>query len=308
MRIEAVKLQGEVANDSIRTKFVILDSLQKEKYVFGGVFNSLEKVFQFRFLKDQVVMNYAPWSAPSDNSMQFTSKGIQAHNFSITNINEKISLVTSSDQDSIVSIHFEDLNLQNITRLVEGATPLDGLANGSLNMMSAEKGAFNSDLRIDSLSILDHTWGNLALALGKTASGPLNIDVKLEGKGTSLHAAGYYSSDPAEPEINFKADILKFDLVNIQPFTMGQLKNTKGQFTGNIKIAGNPTTPDIQGDLNFTKASFTPSMVNTEFTLNDETIKFGNNEILISDFEITDTHKNTAKLDGKISIGRISEV
>ena len=64
LRIEALKLQGEVANDSIRTKFVILDSLQKDKYVFGGVFNSLEKVFQFRFLKDEVVMNYAPWSAP----------------------------------------------------------------------------------------------------------------------------------------------------------------------------------------------------------------------------------------------------
>ena len=302
IRIESLKLQGNVANDSIRTKFVILDSLQKDKYVLGGVFNSLEKVFQFRFLKDEVVMNYAPWSAPSDNSLQFTSKGIQAHNFSITNINEKISLVTSNDQDSIVSIQFEDLNLQNITRMIEGATPVGGLANGSLNMMSAESGAFNTNLRIDSLAILNHTWGNLALALGKTASGPLNIDVKLDGKGTSLQAGGYYSSDPVDPEINFTADILRFDLVNIEPFTMGQLKNTKGQLTADIKIRGNPTAPDIQGDLNFAKASFTPSMVNSEFTLNDETIKFGNNEISISDFEITDKQNNTAKLDGKILI------
>ncbi len=81
---------------------------------------------------------------------------------------------------------------------------------------------------------------------------------------------------------------------------MGQLKNTKGQLKGNIKVTGSPTAPDIQGDLNFVKASFTPSMVNSEFTLNDETIKFGNNEILISDFEITDKHNNIAKLDGKI--------
>ena len=81
---------------------------------------------------------------------------------------------------------------------------------------------------------------------------------------------------------------------------MGQLKNTKGQLKGDIKITGSPTAPDIEGELNFVKASFTPSMVNSEFTLNDETIKFGNNEILISDFEITDKHNNTAKLDGKI--------
>ncbi|HYI76746.1 MAG TPA: translocation/assembly module TamB domain-containing protein, partial [Chryseolinea sp.] len=300
IRIEAVKLQGDVANDSIRTKFVILDSLQKDKYVFGGVFNSLEKVFQFRFLKDQIIMNYAPWSAPADNTLQFTSKGIRAHNFSFTNINENISLKTTNDQDSIVTLQFKDLNLQNITKLVEGATPVDGLANGTLNMMSSEKGAFNSELRIDSLSIMDHTWGNLALALGKTSAGPLNIDLNLEGKGTSLEAGGYYSSDPTAPEINFTANILRFDLVNIEPFTIGQLKNTKGQLKGDLKVSGSPTSPDIEGNLNFEKASFTPSMANTEFTLNDESITFSNNQISITDFEITDKHNNTAKIDGKI--------
>ncbi|HEX6227117.1 MAG TPA: hypothetical protein VFZ52_22010, partial [Chryseolinea sp.] len=209
IRMEALRLQGKVADDSIRTQLVILDSLQKEKYVFGGVFYSLEKVFQFRLVNNQVVLNYAPWIAPADNNLQFTSTGIQAHNFSIANINEKISLVTSNDQDSVVSIQFKDLNLQNITRLVEGAIPFDGLANGSLNMMSAEAGAFNSDLRIDDLDILEHLWGNLTLALGKTATGPLNVDVKLEGEGTSFHAGGYYSADSTAPEMNFFANILR---------------------------------------------------------------------------------------------------
>ena len=123
-----------------------------------------------------------------------------------------------------------------------------------------------------------------------------------KAKERPCRRAGITSSDPDNPEINFTADILRFDLVNIEPFTMGQLKNTKGQLKGDIKITGSPTAPDIEGELNFAKASFTPSMVNSEFTLNDETIKFANNEISISDFEITDTHNNTAKLDGKILI------
>ena len=170
LRIEALKLQGSVADDSIRTKFVILDSLQKDKYVLGGIFYSLEKVFQFKFLQNEVIMNYAPWSVPRDNSLQFTSKGIQARNFSITNINERIGLVTSNDQDSIVSVQFKDLNLQNLANLIEGTKPIDGLANGNLNMMSAERGAFKSNLRIDELSILDHDWGDLTLAVTKAAS------------------------------------------------------------------------------------------------------------------------------------------
>ena len=140
LRIEALKLEGNVANDSIRTKLVILDSLQKDKYILERVFNSLEKVFQFRFLQDEVIMNYAPWTTPADNSLQFTSTGIQANNFSITNINERIAFVTSNDKDSIASLQFKDLNLQNITNLIEGAIPFDGLANGTLNMMAAEEG------------------------------------------------------------------------------------------------------------------------------------------------------------------------
>lgn len=300
LRMEALKLEGNVANDSIRTKLVILDSLQRNKYVWGGVFHSLEKVFQFRFLPNEVVMNYAPWATPPDNSLQFTSKGILANNFSITNINESIALKTSNDQDSIVSIVFKDLNLQNITKLVEGTTPLDGLANGDLSMMSSEKGAFNSNLQIDDLTILDHVWGNLSVALGQTASGPLNIDVRLESEHTSLKAAGYYIKNPSAPEINFAANIEKFDLANIGVLTGGQLKNTKGALKGGFRITGNPSQPDVEGEINFSNASFTPSLVNSEFTLENETIRVEDEDIILSNFEIKDRQNNKAKLDGTI--------
>lgn len=299
--LEALKLQGHVANDSIRTRLVILDSLQKDKYVLGGVFYSLEKVFQFKFLKDEVVMNYAPWSVPSDNSLQFTSDGIRANNFSITNINEMIALETSNDADSIVSIIFKDLNLQNISRLVEGVTPFDGLANGDVNLMASKSGAFNTNLRVEGLSILNQTWGDLTLALGQTSAGPLNIDLRLDSDETALKAAGYYSADVRAPEINFLAEIQKFDLASIEPLAMGQLKDTKGQLQGRVSIMGDPQKPDIEGELNFLKASFTPSMVNTEFVLEDETIRIQNDKIILPDFEIRDRENNLAKIDGEIT-------
>lgn len=298
--LEALQVRGHVANDSIRSKLVILDSLQKDKYVLGGVFQSLEKVFQFKFLQNEVVMNYAPWTVPADNSLQFTSAGIRANNFSITNINEVIALETSDDADSIVSILFKDLNLQNISRLVEGVVPFDGLANGDVNLTSSKSGAFNTRLTVQSLKILDQTWGDLALALGQTAKGPLNIDLRLESENTALKAAGYYTADANAPELNFLAEIQKFDLSSIEPLTLGQLKNTKGQLQGRVSIKGDPTKPDIDGELKFINASFTPSAVNTEFVLEDETITIQNDKILLPDFEIKDRENNVAKIDGEI--------
>jgi translocation and assembly module TamB len=300
IRIEAVKLFGNVSHDSIHTKLTILDSLQKEKYVFGGIFHSLEKVFQFNFSEDQVIMNYSPWAAPSDNSLQFTSKGIRAHNFSITNINESIALKTPNNQDSTVSIVFKDLNLQNITNLIEGATPLDGLANGDLNLMAGKKGSFNTKLRIDELEILNQTWGDLTLALGSISGGPLNIDLRIEGENTDLSAIGYYKADSITPEVNLVAKISKLGLRSIEPLTMGALKNTKGQLTGEVKIAGNAKSPDLKGELKFANASFTPSLVNSEFTIANETIAFSGERIVVNDFEIKDRKNNIAKLDGDI--------
>ncbi|HKZ37529.1 MAG TPA: hypothetical protein VJ184_07770, partial [Chryseolinea sp.] len=281
IRIEAMKLSGNVAHDSIHTKFTILDSLQKEKYVLGGIFHSLEKVFQFNFSEDQVIMNYAPWTAPADNSLQFTSKGIRAHNFSITNINESIALKTPSNQDSTVSIFFKDLNLQNLTNLIEGTTPLDGLANGDLNLMAGKKGSFHTKLRIDELEILDQTWGDLTLALGSISGGPLDIDLRIAGENTDLSAIGYYKADSIAPEVNLTAKISKLNLTSIEPLTMGALKNTKGQLTGEVKIAGNAKSPDLNGELKFANASFTPSLINSEFTIANETIAFSGEQIVI---------------------------
>jgi hypothetical protein len=308
MRIEALKIGGKVSHDSIRTKLIILDSLQKEKYVLGGVFNSLEKVFQFRFLENEVMMNYAPWTAPPDNSLQFTASGLQAHNFSITNINERISLETNNDEkDSIVAIVLKDLNLQNITKIIEGTTPIDGLANGNFKFVTSEKGAFNSNLRIDDLAILKQTWGNLTLALGQTPTGPLNIDLRVEGDMTELKAAGYYQSDSVAPEINFLTTISKLNLTAIEPLTLGQLKNMKGQLTGEVKIAGNPSAPDINGNLTFKNASFTPTAINSPFLLENETIAVTNDNIVFDDFKIKDKDNNIATIEGNIKTSKFTD-
>ncbi|MBA4055915.1 MAG: hypothetical protein C0490_14470, partial [Marivirga sp.] len=230
LRVEAIQLRGKVANDSIRTKFVILDSLQKNKYVLSGAFYSLEKVFQFHLLPEQILINYAPWESPVNNSLKFTSKGVTASNFSITNINESITLLTQHKEDSATSVVFKDLNLQNLANLVEGTVLADGLMNGDFNVSG--KGAFNSNLKIQDFKFLNQLWGDVMLQAGRTSIGPYNFDVEITGENTNLRAGGYYVTDSASSELNVTAKLSKLDLRLIEPFTRGQLKNTEGQITG----------------------------------------------------------------------------
>src|SRR5690606_9155045 len=124
-------------------------------------------------------------------------------------------------------------------------------------------------------------------------------DVRLESETTELKAGGYLTRDES-PEINFVADIVKFDLNNISVLTAGQLKNTSGNLTGKIQVTGRTSAPDIAGEVRFRNAKFTPAAVNSEFILKDENIKLQGEKISFPDFKITDDQNNLAKITGEI--------
>jgi translocation and assembly module TamB len=295
LHISAIKLTGKVADDSIRTKFTLLDSLQKEKYVWGGVFNSLENVFQFHFLKDEVIMNYSPWETPPDNALRFTRQGLVAHHFSLTNINEKISLITQSKTDSTLSVVFKDLNLPNLTNVVEGVTPAEGLMNGDFKL--AAQGAFQSKLTIKDFKLFNQLWGDLALAVERRDK-PYLIDFRVDGKKADVKVSGHFIPDETAPEIDLTTHINIFDLAIVEPLSAGQLKKSSGGILGDIKITGRPSAPDIRGQIEFHDASFVPSFVNSRFTLKNETLKFTEGGIAIDNFTVLDENDSKATLKG----------
>jgi translocation and assembly module TamB len=301
LRIDGLKLSGIVADDSIRTRFTVIDSQQEEKYIIGGVINSFKDEYQFRFLPGQLVFKYNEWSAPAGHYLLFGKKGLHPHRMEVAKGEEKIALVRREGQDSTVSIVFNSLDLENITSLVEGTVPAGGIADGDFNISVASRGAFNSNLTIRTLTILEQGWGDLTLAMGRTATGPFNIDLRVEGDNTELKAAGYYVSKAASPEIHFEIDLTRLNLAVVEPFSFGQLKNVKGQLVGNIKVDGPVGQPDINGVLTFKEASFLATYVNSEFTLRDERLTVQRSGVTFDNFKILDRKNNSAVIDGSIT-------
>jgi translocation and assembly module TamB len=295
LRIEALTLSGIVANDSIRSKFIILDSLQKEKYALGGVFYSLEHTTQFKLLNEEVLINYAPWATPPDNLLKFGSDGIEAHNFSITNINESLSFVTNK-QASATSVLFKDLNIQNLLNLVEGTILADGLMNGNVRL--ANEGSFQSDIKIEGLDIFNSAWGDLSLKVAGTSNGLYTGDLGVSGSKIDVKANAEYQQNTQV--VNLTTTITSLDLSLIEPFTGGQVKQMKGNISGEVRVTGETMKPQIRGGIFFKEASFVPEFVGTPFLLKDEEISFTDEGVILNDFNITDQDNNTASLDGSI--------
>lgn len=298
LKIEAIKLTGKVASDSIRTKLTILDSAQRDKYILGGAFYSDQKTLRFRLLPEEVIMHYAAWETPKDNYLNFTPEGILAHNFSITNINEKISFVTQEEKSARTAIVFKDLNLQNITNLVEGTVLVDGLLNG--NFIVSGEGSFKSALDIKQLKILGQEWGDLGLTLVHETSGISNIDMNVQGKNAEFKARGKFTPDSVSSQIDVVTNISRINLNVIEPFAAGQLKNSSGIITGEVTVKGKASSPEIRGFIAFNDATVVPSFVNSKFLLKDEKISFTNEGIVLDNFRVLDEKNNAATLKGKI--------
>lgn len=298
LTIDATQFSGTVQHDSIFTSFQILNSKEEKKYVLGGVIRSQEGNFRLHFLQDQVMLNYSEWKVPADNYLEFSKQGLVAHNLSFASGEEKISLITTV-KDSTVSLEFNELQLQSLTRIVRGVMPASGRLNGNLKFTTAARGMFNSKLRIDDLEVLEKPFGDLTMSLGH-AGNRYTIDMQIKNDGSNVNTTGYYVSDDKISEFNLEVDLSPLNLQLIEPLSFGQLKNVKGTATGSLKVSGNFQQPSIRGKVTFNDASFGATYLNSTYHLTNETISFEEWGIVLNDFTILDQKRSEAVIDGSI--------
>jgi hypothetical protein len=96
--INEIRWNGELANNLLETDLIIFDSLQKEKYVFAANVQSLSKGFKIHLLPDQLMLNYKNWSIPNDNSIVLADNYLAANNFTLTNNQQQLGIVSNPDE------------------------------------------------------------------------------------------------------------------------------------------------------------------------------------------------------------------
>jgi len=304
IRLYAMKVDSRIAHDSIRAHVVILDSLNGEKYKIGGVFRSLEQIFQFHFTKEDVVLNYTLWDTPSDNYIRFGHNGITTHNVALANNNEKIVVERSTDSTAMLHIGFQNVELATLSAMVSGKKPIvEGYLNGDLNFPILPRRLFHASVQIKDLVILKQPWGNIDLSARDLSEGTVKVGLSLQGENIDIHASGTYTTNSSD----ITGTIAKINLKIIEPLFAKSVRDMRGAVSGNFSIRGDLKRPAIQGALTFTDAHFVPTYVNSGFRLKNETITFNENGILFSNFQILDDGNNIATLRGSILTKRYTD-
>jgi len=295
-------LSGSVLEDNFNISLQVRDAAKKERYRVAGVFSILQDEYQFSFLQNGLLLDYAEWAVNSNNALQFGTKGILARDFTISNNNQVLSINTPSGQmNGPIAVDFKNFHIETFTRAAkQDSLQIGGVINGNANISNFQKSPqFTSALTISDFSFKGDTVGNIAIKVNNQTESAYAANVSITGKGNQFDMDGMYYTGP-ESRFDLNLNIVKLNMKSIEGFSFGSIRNASGDITGQLKISGTTDAPSVRGDINFNKVGFNVSMLNSYFTMPKESITFNNDGIRFNDFTLVDSTGNKAVVSGTV--------
>jgi hypothetical protein len=303
IQLQNTSISGKAENNNLDLNVSIKDKGLKEQYRIAGIFRALTNQYEFSLLQNGLVLDYTPWTVSADNALQFGSKGILARNFNISSNNQTLGINTTSQQaNGPMAVTFQNFKIETLTHIAEkDSLKVGGTINGNALVSNfAASPVFTSDLNIKDFNFKTDTLGDIAIKVNNQQANTFAANVAITGKGNEVRLDGLYHTNQPDNNIDLNLNIVKLNMKSIEGFTLGNLRNTTGDITGQMKIAGSPSTPRVNGDINFNKVGFNVAMLNSYFRLDDEKISFNQQGIAFNNFTLVDSAGNKASINGAI--------
>lgn len=295
-------ISGSAQNNKLNISVQVRDAAKKERYRLAGVFSIMPDEYQFSFLPNGLMFDYTPWAVSADNSLQFGTKGILAHNFAISNANQVLSVNSNSPEfNSPVTVKFDNFKIETLTKLAKQDSLLvGGTINGSAVVSNFQKApVFTSTLDISNFNFKGDTVGNVAIKVNNQTANAYQANVNITGKGNQVTLDGFYYTTP-ESRFDMTLNIVTLNMKSIEGFSFGAIRRASGNISGQLKVTGTATAPAVRGDINFTQVGFNVSMLNSYFRMPKESITFNNDGIRFNDFTLVDSIGNKAVVSGSV--------
>lgn len=293
---------GAAQNNKLGISLQVRDAAKKERYRVAGVFSVIPDEYQFSFLQDGVMLDYTPWAVNANNMLEFGNKGILARNFSLTNSNQVLSINTTSGQyNAPLTVDFKNFKIETLTKMAKQDSLLvGGTINGNAVVSNFQKSpSFEAAINVSDFNFKGDTVGNIALKVNNQTANAYAAQMSITGRGNQVDLTGMYYTLP-ESRFDMNLNIVNLSMKSIEGFSFGSIRNASGNITGNLKITGTTTAPSVRGKIDFNKVGFNVSMLNSYFTMPQESITFNDEGIRFNDFTLVDSTNNKAIVTGAI--------
>ena len=302
IQLPYTNISGKVQNNVLDYTMQLKDVKDVERYFIAGNLQAANGNNEVSLDPAKLLLNYESWKISSDNLIRFGRKGIYADNFELSKDGSSIKIQSqSSNSNAPIAIDFKDFDIKTITSAVEKKDlQMSGKINGNAlvkNVITSP--LFTSDLNIADFTFKKDTIGDVSIKINNAFANRYDAVIAITGQGNQVNLDGNYNTSNSSFDMNLVIE--KLNLKSIQGFTLDNLKESTGFFTGDFKITGNTSQPKVIGELQFNEIGFKATKLNSTFKSANDKIVFTSDAILFNNFIIKDEKDNPLTINGKIN-------
>ncbi len=303
LQFYGTKVSGAAAKDSISFFAITQDNKARDWFALNADMFEKDNVFNFK-LKDTLLLNYEDWSVAPDNFISYGPDGLLVNNFTIQSDTASISAKSQAQApNSPIDIRIDNFNLRSISSLVSGDTLFaSGILDADVLVSELNKSfpAFTGTASITDLVVMLQPVGNINGSAQKQGDDLITGKVDLTGNGNDVHLSGnYFLTDHAD---QFNADLVlsRLNVATLQGFSMGQLKNSAGNISGQVKLNGKFDNPQWNGAISFDTTQFMLTAFGAPYKINNQKIVFNYPTIQFNNFTIKDSVNHNLSINGTV--------
>src|SRR5690606_28226903 len=113
-----------------------------------------------------------------------------------------------------------------------------------------------------------------------------NFDLAIKEGKVDLDLTGGFTAAADGAQWFTELDLNRVEMEIIEAFSFGEIRNSRGSFSGNVDLSGTFVDPDFAGRLHFQDTEFTVSKLNAPFMIRDEILSLETEKLIFDDFVI----------------------
>lgn len=298
-------LSGTVLQNQLDFGLWIKDQADVERYHLGVGMRVDAGNFVVSLLENGLMLNYDEWEIDPENAVVFGKDGVHARNIILHQGDQRLMVMSQYENlNAPIDLIFENFRIETFSKMLESELlDMGGGINGLISLSRLESNPiFISDIEIDQFYFGRDTIGNIVMSVNNAQNNTYAAQIDIIGHGNQVSLNGSYLALPnQEPQMDFTLDLEPMTMKTLEAFSLGYLRQSSGDVTGQLQVSGTLSHPRLDGALQFNEAAMNVGMLNANFTVDNQRIVFDHQGIRFDRFELQDSKNNIARLNGSIN-------
>ncbi|GAA4405760.1 hypothetical protein GCM10023187_24490 [Nibrella viscosa] len=305
LSLNETRLTGTAADNQLQFSVVTEDSAGRDQHGLAGRLAIIDNNYRLNLSRNGLLTNYHTWQADTAGFVQYGKDGILAQQFTIRSEGQILTLNSVEPRPGApLRVAAKDFRLSEMAALAnQDSTLIGGVLNGDVIVRDITgTPSFTGDVRVDSLTVMEKPIGTLTARMTNTADNQIQVAANLSGPYNQAQVTGLYNPSSETQPLNFRVNLERLDARTVEAFSFGELRQAKGQLTGQFTVTGSPSSPQMNGTVSFDSVAFNIAQLNTTYRIDRETLRLNGQTIAFQDFDVTDTLGRTLTTNGTVTL------